>query len=58
MDTRTTLVAQVEASKAMEPGERPFDHPAGPAESGPMRRPALGELRADAAVAQSVAMGL
>jgi hypothetical protein len=52
------LVAHRQASKSMQPGERAFDHPAGPAEPAAVRRAALGELRRDAAVLELVAMRL
>ena len=58
MDRRAPLVAHVEAAKAVQPGEGAFDDPARAAEAAAVGRAALGELAADAAVAEAVAVGL
>jgi hypothetical protein len=42
----------------MQPSDRPFDDPAGPAEPAPVPRTASGELTRDAALRQLIAMRL
>lgn len=58
MDRRATLVAHIESAKAVQPGEGAFDDPARATEAAAVGRAALGELAADAAVAEAVAVGL
>jgi hypothetical protein len=58
VNRRTSLVSNRQSTKAMEPRERPFDDPAGPAEAATVRRPALGELAGDAALRQLIPMRL
>ena len=58
MDVRATFVAHREATKAMQPGVRPFDHPAEDAEAAAVRRAAPREDRDDALRSEPVAMRL
>lgn len=58
VNRRSTFVAHVETPKAVQPGERAFNDPACATEAAAVRCPALGELAADAAVAEAVAVGL
>src|SRR5216684_84537 len=52
--TRTTLVAESQATESMQPGQRAFDHPARPTEPTAMGRTAFGELGLDAAPLEGV----
>ena len=58
MDAGSSFIPQVEAAKLMEPRQRALDDPARPAEATPMLRPALRQLRLDAATVERVAVGL
>ena len=58
MNRRATFVAQVEPAKSMEPRQGAFDDPPRAAEATAMWRSALGELGADPAAMQRVAMRL
>jgi hypothetical protein len=56
MEVRTALIADRQAPEAMQPGQRPFDHPPDDAESAPMRCAALGQDRRDPAGAKPLAV--
>ena len=58
MNAGSPLVAHRQPSKAMQPGEGPFDHPACPTEAAAVRCAALRELRRDAAGSELIAMRL
>lgn len=58
MNTRSTFIPHVEASKPMEPGERALDDPARPAESAAVAAIAAGQHGRDAAQPQCGAMPL
>jgi hypothetical protein len=58
MDAVAPLVADVEPSESMEPGKGPLDHPTRPAQAAAMGRAPAGELGANAARLQVVAMRL
>lgn len=58
MDIGAALVADGQAAKAMEPGDRAFDDPAAHAEPTAVRRPTLGEDRDDASGPEAIAVRL
>ena len=58
MDAGAALVADGQAAKAMQPGQRAFDHPARAPEAAAVRAPALGQVRGDPALRQLIAMRL
>jgi hypothetical protein len=58
MDAGAALVADGETAKPVEPRQRAFDDPAGPAQATAVRCAALRELRGDPPALELVAMGL
>ena len=58
MNARSTLVADGQSPKAVQPSDGALDDPAGAAQAAAVRPPALGELRGDAALRELVAMRL
>ncbi len=58
MNAGATFIAHGEPAKPMQPRERAFDDPAGPAQPTAMGRPALGERRPDAPRPERQSMGL
>src|SRR3990170_542502 len=58
MDTGTPVVANVEPTESMQPGQRAFDDPARLAEATAVRGATLRELRLDSASVQLVPMRL
>jgi len=55
---RSTFVAVIQSTKAVQPRERPLDDPARAAEAAALWPPAFGELRRDSAPFECVAMRL
>lgn len=58
VDTIATLIADIETTKTMEPGQCPFDDPPCAAQSAAVRRSSLGELRLNPAAMEQIAMAL
>lgn len=58
MDTWTTLIAHGQAAKAMQPRERAFNDPAGPAQAAAVGRAPCGKFGGDSAAVQFLAMPL
>ena len=58
MDAGASLIADVEASESMQPGQRAFDDPARLPEAAAVRRPALRQLGPNPPSVQLVTMGL
>jgi hypothetical protein len=58
MNARPPFVPQIESTKSMQPRQRTFHDPARATESAAMGRAALGELRANPAAMQGIAMRL
>ena len=58
MNARSTLIADGQSPKAMQPGDGPLDDPARASQPAAVWAPALGELRGDPALCELVAMRL
>lgn len=58
MDVGTSLIAHAQTSEAMQPGDGPFDHPAGEPQATAMFGVAPGNLGADSQFAQLLSMRL